>query len=346
LIAAGLLLSWGAIDRHVRAARLLIGFQDAAGDAVPGIEADDTTLAGLRARVYRDSSGGPPVMLVHGVHAGGIDEPRFVHFAQLLVEAGFTVGTPEIEAMTDLVLDPASASEVGDAAVAFGQRQGTSSVAIVGISFGGGLALIAAAERPAAIHAVWAIGAPHDLTALVAWWSGGDARGPHGESVTAEPEAYGAEVLAYSFADDFFSAEDLELGRAVLGAHLRGDHEASRTLRRGAPASLEASLVAAGHPGARIRALGERHRDVLLELSPARRLAHVTARVFLLHGLGDPVVASTETLHLARDLGGPEAVLLTGLLGHADASPDPGWAEQWHLVHHAAGVLEGLSSGE
>ncbi len=341
LLAAGLLASWGAIARHVRAARLLVGFE-APSEAIDGVEVTDGALASVRSRTYATSAGGPPVVLIHGVHAGGIDEPRLVHFARLLAEAGFTVATPEIEAMTRLVLDARSAIQVGAAATAFAERQGAPSVAMVGISFGGGLALIAAADRPASIHAVWAIGAPHDLTRLVQWWTGGVARGPDGERAQAQPESYGAAVLAYSFAEDFFAPEDLEAGRAILGARLRGELERSSDLRRDASATLEASLNAASHPGARIRALAERHRDVLEELSPAAHLGGLRARVYLLHGVDDPVVASSETLYLAREVPNVEGVLLTGLLGHAAATGHPSLSDRWQLVHHAAGALGAL----
>ena len=339
--AVALLLGWGTLSRHVRAAQLLAHFEDS-GSTLAGVEVRDTTLGGCRARVYE--GGGPPVLLVHGVHADGIDEPRLVRFAELLVDAGFTVATPDITPMREFRLDAAGIEHIADAAAAFAAAEGRPSVGVVGISFGGGLAILAAAERPEAIHGIWAIGAHHDLVSLARWWSGGEIRGPGGERPGVEPEGYGAQVLAYSFADDFFAPADLEDARVILGAHLRGDSAEARALRDAASGPARARLREAREPGAPLRELAERHHDALATISPVGRLARVRARVLLLHGAGDRVVASTEALHLAAGLPRSEGALRTSLLGHADASGDATWSDRWDLVHHAATALDVLAA--
>jgi len=337
-----LVIGWSPMTRHLRAAQLLLGWQDA-HEPVGGVSARDVTLAGEPARIYAAPSGGPPVVLVHGVHVDGIDEPRLVRFARLLADAGFSVATPRLPALSDLTLDAGAPSQIADACAAFAQERGADSVGVIGISVGGGLSLLAAAERPDAIHAVWAIGAHHDLSRLVAWWTGGDAPGPGGEAPGAEPEAYGAQVLAYAFAEDFFAPEDAEAGAAVLRARVEEDHARARALREAAPASLRARLDAVREPGPAIAALADRRRADLAALSPRDRLGPVTARVWLLAGRGDPVVASTESLHLDAELGDRcDGLLRTGLLGHASAREDATLGDRLELVHHAAGALAAL----
>ena len=66
-------LAWSPVSRHVEAATLLLRFEDPSAE-VEGVERRDLELAGLRARRYA-VDGGPPVLLVHGVHPSGIDEP-------------------------------------------------------------------------------------------------------------------------------------------------------------------------------------------------------------------------------------------------------------------------------
>jgi len=337
-----LVAAWSPLTRHLRAAQLLLGWQDA-HEPVGGVTARDVRIAGAPARLYEAPSGGAPVVLVHGVHVAGIDEPRLVRFARLLADAGFSVLTPSLPALSELTLDPAAPAQIADACAAFAQDHGVPSVGVIGISVGGGLSLLAAAERPEAIHAVWAIGAHHDLSRLVAWWSGGDAPGPGGEPPGAEPEAYGAQVLAYAFAEDFFAPEDVAAGRLVLRARIEEEHARARAMREDASPSVRARLDAVREPGEAVLALAERRRADLEALSPRGRLEPVTARVWLLAGRGDPVVASTESLHLARELGHrADGLLRTGLLGHASARDDATLGDRLELVHHAAGALAAL----
>src|SRR5580658_7220579 len=110
LVAALLAVAWTPAARHVRAASLLLRFstpEEAKGLAralaVPVDEADatyhDTAFEGgmvVRARLYspRGSADPPGIVLVHGVHRRGIDEPRLIRFAKAIAGAGVRVLTP------------------------------------------------------------------------------------------------------------------------------------------------------------------------------------------------------------------------------------------------------------
>lgn len=335
-------LSWNEVDRHGRAALLLLAFEDPHA-TVGGVSERETELAGIRARVFETVDPGPPVLLVHGVHPGGMDEPRLVRFARLLADAGFTVATPDIAAMRELRFDPASVEEIARCADAFAEERDAPSVGVVGISIGGGLAL-RASTRTDAIHAVWAIGAHHDVLDLVDWWTGEPIRGPNGEEPGVEPEGYGAAVIAHAYAEDYFEG-DAGAAREALGARLRGETDRARRLRDALPQETRDALSALSDPPARLREIARLHAEELAAVSPAGALSSVTARVFLLHGRDDPLVPSTESLHIAAELppdrlGG---VVLTDLLGHADANPLASWTSKWDVVHLAAGALGSLA---
>jgi len=325
----GLALAWGPGARYFRAARLLTGF----GDARPvDVRVEEHPLAGLRSRTYRGE--GPPLLLVHGAHPGGVDEPRLVRFASLLAEAGFVVSTPEIPALRALRFDPGAADQIAAAARALGRP----TVGVVGISFGGGLALVAAADEPA-IGAVWTIGAHHDAARLAAWWRGEPIAGPDGARVTEGAERYGAQVLAHAYAEDYF-AHDAEGARAALGDVLRGTAPQLDALHPEARARVEALRQGRAPDREALARLTERHAAELAAVSPAGRLARVRVPVFVLHGEGDPLVAPSEAEWIAREL--PSATALrTPLIGHADLG-EAGLSEQWAVVSFAASALDAM----
>jgi len=202
LLLAGLAL-WGPIARHARAAKLLLGFQE--GEA-PGIHREERPLGDQRAIRY-GLTAGRPVLLLHGVHPGGIDEPRLAAFATQLADRGFYVVTPALPALAVLRFDPATVDRVAAAAEALAAERGVSSVGVVGISVGGGIALRASTETPS-IHAIFAIGAHYDITRLLDGW------------VASPEERYGPLALAHAYPGEYFAAPDPAAAAEALGAAL------------------------------------------------------------------------------------------------------------------------------
>lgn len=339
--AALVALGWSPIDRHARAAALLTGFEDPSM-TIEGVSEHERQLAGARARVFERADGDPPVLLVHGVHTRGIDEPRLERFARQLANAGFTVATPELTPLRELRFDASSVETLARCADAWAEEHGVESVGVVGISVGGGLAL-RAAGRTEAIHTVFSIGAHHDFARLVAWWTGEEISGPSGERPAVAPERYGAEVLAYAYAEDYFDSAS-EAGREALGAQLRGETQRARRLRAELPDEARDAIGALGTPPPRLREIARAHADELAAVSPAGTLGSIGARVYLLHGRDDPLIASTEALHIAAELppdrlGG---VVRTELLSHADANMIASWSTKWDVVHLAAEAFASL----
>src|SRR5688500_13127999 len=80
----------------------------------------DVMLGSLRARRC-GAREVPAVLLLHGVHADGIDEPRLMRFARLLAGAGVSVTTPEIAALREMRFDRSAVVEIDRAAHALAQ---------------------------------------------------------------------------------------------------------------------------------------------------------------------------------------------------------------------------------
>ena len=102
----------------------------------------------IRARVYAPLRGSrQTVLLVSGLHAAGIDEPRLADLARKLAEADVTVVTPEIPELSRFEITPLLTDRIEDAAVWLaGQRAlaPAGRIGLMGISFSGGLAVVAA----------------------------------------------------------------------------------------------------------------------------------------------------------------------------------------------------------
>ena len=158
---------------HARAASLLLTFSNA--EARPEVVEERLTFrAGEReipARIYAPRGavpGGarvPGVVLAHGVHHLGIEEPRLERFARAVAGAGLVVMTPAIEELSDYRVAPRSIDTVGAATDALAARLGVEKVGLMGMSFGGGISLLTAADPRFRdrVSFVVAVGAHDDL---------------------------------------------------------------------------------------------------------------------------------------------------------------------------------------
>ena len=92
-----------------------------------------------------------PFLLVPGVHASGVDEPRLIGFARDLASMGHpvvTVGPPDLARYT---ISPETTDAIEDAAAWLSQQRDLAPdgrIGMMGISFAGGLSIVAAG-RPA-----------------------------------------------------------------------------------------------------------------------------------------------------------------------------------------------------
>lgn len=271
----------------------------------------------------------PPVaLLLHGVHPRGIDEPRLRAFAHALSSVGIEVHTPELPELVAFRAEPRLIADIAHCAVALQRASGGRRVGAFGISFAGGLLLAAATspEGSAALDYVVALGAHHDMRRLARYYAGAAVSGPDGARQPPSPHPYGGRILASLYAADLFG-DEAETAREALTLHLTERYRESTQVRAKlspeAQTRLDAVLV---QPSPELQPLllsaAQRHAPAFADLSPAGHLANLRMPVFLLHGQDDPVVPSTETEWLAREV--PEralrGVLITPALRHAEGA--------------------------
>ena len=350
-VALGLAIS--PVTSHVRAASLLAHF---AATAPRAIAVDESfTEAGpaasdFRARWYlpRGVRDAPGLLLVHGVHHLGVDEPRLVRFARALAESGILVMTPEIRELADYHVDPRSIATIGEAARRLRERT-VRPVGVMGMSFAGGLSLLAAADARYApdIAFVVAVGAHDDLGRVSRFFATGSIARPDGAPLTMRAHDYGPMVLVYSHVEDFFAEGDVPFARSALRAWLWEDRDAARA--HAASMSPEGrakiGLLFGGHVDAIAPELLEviaRRGMEMGPVSPRGRLGSIHVPVYLLHGAGDSVIPPTETLWLAREVPHAELrdVLVSPALVHVELDGAPTLVDRWSLVHFMADVLD------
>jgi dienelactone hydrolase len=353
-IASFAIVLWRPVRTHLRAASLLARFGDASAGASPEVREepiamDRATGSPIRARLYvpRGASRGA-VVLVPGVHHLGIDEPRLVRFARAVSANGVVVLTPEIAALTDYRIEGASADEIGDAAHALHERVGTP-VGIMGMSFAGGLALVAASEPrfAADVAFVVAVGAHDDLARVARFFATDAIARPDGSILHLTAHPYGPLVLVYDHVEDFLPVADLAATKEALRLWLWEDKDAARarlaSLAPDARAKLGALFdgnIASIAP--QLLAEIDANEGPLRAASPHGRLAGLRAPVYLLHGAGDSVIPATETLWLARDVpqGLARDVLVSPAVVHVEMEGAPTFREKFALVHFMAEVLD------
>jgi pimeloyl-ACP methyl ester carboxylesterase len=294
-----------------------------------------TLRAEVRARRYvpRGVHNAPKLLLLHGVHALGVDEPRLQGLARALASAGIDVLTPELPQLTQYRVVPELVADIGDVAARWTEQTGARSLGVVGISFAGGLALQAAAaqsgKRP--IGFVVTVGAHHDLLRVCDYYAGRDVRGPAGERTSVPPHPYGPRVILRSMLPRLVSEADLPLLTQALDTYLHDKPNAARKLAQGlSPEGREIAGVLLDDHGSETLSrwlieTAERERSQLSAASPSGQLGRLQVPVLLLHGAADPIVPSIETRYLARELPAEQLrdVLISDLLRHAELSELP-----------------------
>jgi pimeloyl-ACP methyl ester carboxylesterase len=224
----------------------------------------------------------------------------------------------------------------------------------MGLSFAGGLALVAASDPQyhAAFKFVVAVGSQDSMLRVAEYYlTGRDAR-PDGYTEALPPHEYGPLVLEYEHVEEFVPARDLEPVRTVLRAHLyedrQGEAAAMQLLndvqRREARDLMDTTLPATR---AAIAASIARHAGDSAGISPQGRLRTLRTPVYLLHGEGDNIIPSAETLWMASELQPDDlkAMLVSPVLSHLDLNgPKPGVMDQVRLVHFFALMIHAAES--
>jgi len=305
----------------------------------------------LRARVYAPTRASRrTALLVSGLHVSGIDEPRLVRLAHQLAGSGITIVTPDIPELSRFEIAPSLTDSIEQAARWLATDSGLAPdgrVGMMGISFSGGLSIVAAGRPSLAdrVAYVFSFGGHDDLPRVLKYLCTGQAPYPAGrlgmppgEMLTRPPHDYGVAVILLGTANRLVPAAQVDPLRAAVRRYLFASALDGGVDKARAPAefdALRASITTLPEPSATLMRyilerdvvhLGARLLPYANTLGSAPALSvskspKPSAPVFLLHGLEDNVIPSIESEYLADDLrhGAPVRLLLSGLISHAEA---------------------------
>jgi dienelactone hydrolase len=319
-----------------------------------------TRHGAIAGRVYEpEGRARHSILVVPGIHGGGVDEPRLETFARRLAGTGARVLSVPLPDLREFRVTPRSTDMIEDAAgwmAADRTLAPEGKISLGGVSFAGGLALVAAGRPSLAgkLRLVVSIGGHADLPRVMTYVCSGRLPGSG-----QPPHDYGVAVLLLGAAEHVVPAPQVEpLRRAVFhflqaASYSASDPPASQRELEAARAVRE-SLSEPGRTYAgwaidrNVAALGA----VLLpwvdamggdpSLSPDRS-PPPRVPVFLLHGADDRVIPTEETRFGAANLRARGVArvraLVTPLLTHADIVDTARPADVWALVAFWRDVL-------
>jgi dienelactone hydrolase len=314
----------------------------------------------LHARLYRPAGRSRrALLLIPGVHAAGLDEPRLVDFAAHLASRRFAVLTVEMTDLRRYRITPRTTDMIEDSGAWLAGTSGLARdgrVGLVGISFAGGLG-VSAAGRPGLrdrVAFVLSLGGHGNLRRTLRYL----CTGVLADGSRRRPHDYGLAIALLAMADAVVPPEQVEPLRSGVVTFLDASSldEVDKTGARAGFDRARAMECGLAEPSASllrdvntrdVGALGSLlvphvssvpdDSSLSPELSPTPR-----APVYLLHGTDDDVIPSQESRLLARHLEGRTRVelLVTPVIRHADVDRRAGLGDIARLVAFWAGALD------
>jgi dienelactone hydrolase len=319
------------------------------------------------AQFYRPEGGfSRSALLIPGIHSMGINEPRLTALAKDLAGSGVMVMTLALPDLQHYLLTTHSTDVIEDAVSWMASRSDLAPdgrIGLIGISFAGGLSLVAAA-RPSIrdkLAYVVSFGGHADLPRVLRYLATGEETQMPGVR-TVPPHDYGVAVILYQFADhSIVPAEQVAPLRKGIETFLYASqltlvdmNQANATFehaREYAKTLPEPARTYMGYVNDRnVKKLGPALLPYLIAsgvdsptLSADRSSSVPAAPVFLLHGSEDSVIPTAESVLLAdyfRSRGVDVHLLISELITHAEVDRTAAAADTFRLISFWANVLK------
>jgi hypothetical protein len=272
------------------------------------------------------------IVMVPGLHPNGMHDLRFRALAHCMAEAGFLVIGIDIPEFRRLEITTNVTKQLEAIFEAIPQEFPEKRVGVLAISYGAGP--VFAASRNADF--IVSIGGYCDLSKTLK------------ASLTCN-ESWGRMILAFNQLREL-RPNDHPLIREILLLKLNLRNEDAEKLQEGLDDSGKEFLKAL-HSGLSGNLLSsfidviDRNLDVCLELSPGTYLRKLNreTRVYLVHGVSDPLIPYEQSIELETELrkAGHTKVntLITSALTHADTVSGRKIGETWNLLRWMNRVL-------
>ncbi len=359
-----------ALSLIVRAANMGGTLQAVANNRAHAVTIEKETTLSTRhgnvpVRFYRPDDGfDRTVLLVPGIHAMGIDEPRLTALAKDVAGSGVGVMTMALPDLMRYEITPRSTDVIEDAVAALSRRRELAPdgrIGMIGISFAGGMSIVAAGRPSIRDRAAFVLsfGGHGDLPRVIRYLCTGEA--PHVEGIEIHPpHDYGVAVILYGMTPRVVPPEQVEPLREGIRTFLWASQltlvdqkQADATFAKARDMAKALPEPAATHlkyvNDRNVKALGPvlvpHITDVAAHaaMSPQRAESVPAAPVYLLHGALDTVIPTVESHLLAehlRNRGVHVRLLLSRLITHAETDKSAAASETLKLVSFWASVLQ------
>jgi len=345
LLAGTLLLValWPAIDAHARATAFfahavlrLPGAPLGWVTATPAEEAFAWPDGGVGVLTLPGTAGPHPVLLVVlGAEPAAPDEPAVIALRDGLARIGLGTLIVRSHPLIDGEVTPDEVPLIvgGFEALERDPRVRAGRVGMLGLSTGGSLVLVAAAQPRIAdrVRLVFAMGAYHEAERLVAEVVAGRTRTSSGAVEPWTPDPTAVRVVRATL---LAALTPPERAAVAQGGDLpTADARIAGELIAGASLDRAEALVAALGPDVHAR---------MAAISPDAHLTGLRAPLFLLHDRADAFIPVAHTESLARATT-PRAAELVDLFEHVEPKPANVrllLRDGWRVLHLIAAVIE------
>jgi len=271
-----------------------------------------------------DISARPTVIVIHGMSPQGIEDVRILRWCQSLAKLGYLVVAPEYKLLRDCGISIQTAVDIQSTFEVIAADKDlcpSGKLAVMGVSFGASLSLIAASrmDRPERFAAMCLVGGYYDLRDSLHYMINNSSADP-----------YGLTIFLKNFTHLLF--DEPELAKEILSisiedlSYVREEPLAEKEILR--LCKLDQDRLGKYLSNQPFRAKWfQEIEDHLDELFNQHALTDILGRVdfpiTMIHGEDDTVIPPSQSLQMYQELNRHSRrhhVLITPLISHADAS--------------------------
>ncbi|MGH2755474.1 MAG: alpha/beta hydrolase family protein [Actinomycetota bacterium] len=282
----------------------------------PDVEITEEELAqDVTGDLYAPSDDAPVILFVPGAAEEGRDDPRVIRAATALAKAGRRVFVPEL----NLYKRTLDRDDIERIATAIELLARDDPIGILGFSYGGSLALIAASDPRVSdgVSFVATFGAYFDLHNVI-------------QGITTGVTILDGSEVAFDrvpMARSILTSAAIDLASEAYAGALRAAIEAEDPRRLTPPAAAIYRLLMNRDPeraAGLVAATPARFRRALEDFSPAGVLHRLGSPLYILQSKRDAATPWTEAVLLDRAVGRSRLVMLNHFL-HVDPPGVVGW---------------------
>lgn len=279
------------------------------------VERTEVELDGVTGDLYNPGKPAPGIVLIPGAAPKGRDDPRLIRAAEAIAKAERNVFVPQLELTQRRFVREDIERIVRSTAALAGRQEVTGEVTMIGISYGGSFALIAAADErlEGRLAQIAIFGAYFDLVGVVQAVTTGVSL------VDGERFPFDADPRARDVLNQVSTRLVPERARPVLRAALNGEIDRSELPEE---VRVVYDFLTNDDPERTFdlaERLPGRAREIIDGFSPSSIAGQIEAPIVAMHSTDDPVVPYGEAVRLES---GVEDVRLftVSLFRHVDLS--------------------------